>query len=119
MGQVAHGGHGEDGPVVAHQVELAHVQAGLLPRRPHVARGHVLGHVLSACHDALHLTGHAPAQRAADCFTQLQFAVHSRASNEPSRRFVLNVKAIVGTFNQEKALAGAFSVILKSSRTFV
>ena len=95
MGQVAHGGHGEDGPVVAHQVELAHVQAGLLPRRPHVARGHVLGHVLSACHDALHLTGHAPAQRAADCFTQLQFAVHSRASNEPSRRFVLNVKAIV------------------------
>ena len=65
MGQVAHGGHGEDGPVVAHQVELAHVQAGLLPRRPHVARGHVLGHVLATCHDALHLTRHAPAQRAA------------------------------------------------------
>ena len=65
MGQVAHGGHGEDGPVVAHQVELAHVQAGLLPRRPHVARGHVLRHVLATCHDALHLTRHAPAQRAA------------------------------------------------------
>ena len=32
----------------------------------------------------------------------------------------LNVKALVGTFNQEKALVlGAFSVILKSSRTFV
>ena len=26
---------------------------------------------------------------------------------------------LVGTFNQEKALVGAFSVILKSSRTFV
>ena len=31
---------------------------------------------------------------------------------------VLNVKALVGAFNQEKALAGAFSVIVKSSRTF-
>ena len=30
----------------------------------------------------------------------------------------LNVKALVGAFNQEKALAGAFSVIVKSSRTF-
>ena len=33
---------------------------------------------------------------------------------------VLNVKALVGAFNQEKALVGAFSVIyLKSSRTLV
>ena len=32
---------------------------------------------------------------------------------------VLNVKALVGDFNQEKALVGAFSVIMKSSRTFV
>ena len=30
----------------------------------------------------------------------------------------LNVKALVGAFNQEKALVGAFSVIVKSSRTF-
>ena len=32
---------------------------------------------------------------------------------------VLNVKALVGGFNQEKALAGAISVIVKSSRTSV
>ena len=32
--------------------------------------------------------------------------------------FVLNVKALVGSFYQEKALIGAFSVIVKSSRTF-
>ena len=31
----------------------------------------------------------------------------------------LNVNAPVGAFNQEKALVGAFSVISKSSRTFV
>jgi len=28
------------------------------------------------------------------------------------------VKALVGAFNQEKALVGAFSVIVKSSGTF-
>ena len=28
-----------------------------------------------------------------------------------------NVKALVGAFNQEKALVGAFSVIVKFSRT--
>ena len=32
---------------------------------------------------------------------------------------VLNVKALVGAFNQEKALVGAFSVIVKSSQSFV
>ena len=32
---------------------------------------------------------------------------------------VLNVKALVGAFNQEKALEGAFTVIEKSARTFV
>ena len=32
---------------------------------------------------------------------------------------VLNVKALVGALNQEKVLVGAFSVIVKSSRTFV
>ena len=32
---------------------------------------------------------------------------------------VLNVKALVGNFNWEKALEGAFAVIVKSSRTFV
>ena len=31
----------------------------------------------------------------------------------PSYHSVLNVKALVGTFNQEKALAGASSVIVK------
>ena len=31
---------------------------------------------------------------------------------------VLIVKALVGAFNQEKALVGAFSEIVKSSRTF-
>ena len=31
---------------------------------------------------------------------------------------VINVKMLVGTFNQEKALEGAFSVIVKSSQTF-
>ena len=31
---------------------------------------------------------------------------------------VLNVKDLVGAFNQEKALVGTFSVIVKSSETF-
>ena len=31
---------------------------------------------------------------------------------------VLNVKALAGAFNQEKALVGAFSVIVKFSGTF-
>ena len=31
----------------------------------------------------------------------------------------LNVKVLAGTFNQEKALVGAFSVIVKYSRRFV
>ena len=30
----------------------------------------------------------------------------------------LNVKALIGAFNQERALVGAFSVIVKSSGTF-
>ena len=33
--------------------------------------------------------------------------------------YVLNVKALVGAINQEKALVGSFSVIVKYSRTFV
>ena len=37
----------------------------------------------------------------------------------PVKHSILNVKALVGAFNQEKALVGAFSVIVKSSRTFV
>ena len=32
---------------------------------------------------------------------------------------VFNVKALVGTFNQEKILVGAFFVIVKYQRTFV
>ena len=31
---------------------------------------------------------------------------------------VLNVKSLVGAFNQEKAVVGAFSVIVKSLGTF-
>ena len=33
----------------------------------------------------------------------------------PAYHSVLNVKALVGTFNQEKALVGAFSVIVKTN----
>ena len=36
----------------------------------------------------------------------------------PVQHSVLNVKAVVAAFNQEKALVGAFSVIVKSSGTF-
>ena len=32
----------------------------------------------------------------------------------PVQHSVLNVKALVGAFNQEKALVGAFSVIVKT-----
>ena len=32
---------------------------------------------------------------------------------------VLNVKALVGTFNQERALVGAFSVIVKTDGLFL
>ena len=32
---------------------------------------------------------------------------------------VLNAKALVGAFNQEKDLVGAFSMIVKSSERFV
>ena len=47
--------------------------------------------------------------------------VSGRALDDGSRRFhnYLNVIALVGTFNQEKALVGTFSVIVKYSRTFV
>ena len=34
-------------------------------------------------------------------------------------QYVINVKALVDAFNPEKALAGAFSVIVNSSRTFI
>ena len=37
----------------------------------------------------------------------------------PVYHSVLNVKALVGVFNQEKALVGAFSVIVKFSRRSV
>ena len=37
---------------------------------------------------------------------------------EEAPNSVLNVKALEGTFNQEKALVEAFSMIIKSSRTF-
>ena len=43
-----------------------------------------------------------------------------QTKDHPKRMFkTLNVKALVGTFNQKKALVGAFSMILKYSRTFV
>ena len=52
--------------------------------------------------------------------------ITSRAWNEGPQRFhnhssVLNVKMLVGAFNQEKALVGAFNVIakLQSLRMFV
>ena len=37
----------------------------------------------------------------------------------PVLQSVLNVKVLEGIFNQEKALVGDFSVIVKSSRTLV
>ena len=64
------------------------------------------------------------------------FTITSRASNEGYAKVpedssycgvnalalcvnsVLNMKALVGAFNQENALVGAFSVIVKSSGTF-
>ena len=48
-----------------------------------------------------------------------QRALDIRAVYEPSRSFTvpggifLNVKVLVGAFNKEKALVGAFSVIVK------
>ena len=36
----------------------------------------------------------------------------------PVYHSVLNVKALVGSFNQEKALVGAFSVIVKTDGLF-
>ena len=61
------------------------------------------------------------------CGTPLVYylGIEDRASNEPSPKFsqsrrrptlepsVLNVKAVVGAFNQEKVLLRAFSVIVK------
>ena len=43
-------------------------------------------------------------------------------ANQPARpclKCVLNVKALVGAFNQEKALVGAFSVIVQLHRLIV
>ena len=37
----------------------------------------------------------------------------------PVQHSVLNVKALEGGFNQERVLEGAFSVIVKSPRTFL
>ena len=41
------------------------------------------------------------------------FAKISQLQRRPTTASVLNVKAIVGAFNQEKALVGAFSVIVQ------
>ena len=35
------------------------------------------------------------------------------------KHIVLNVKVLVGAFNQEEVLVGVFSMIVKTSRTFV
>ena len=48
-----------------------------------------------------------------------QFHVYLQWVNAYCLNSVLNVKALVGAFNQEKALVGAFSVIVKSSQNFV
>ena len=42
-----------------------------------------------------------------------QFHVYFTVGSMPVKHSVLNVKALVGAFNQEKALVGAFSVIVK------
>ena len=41
-------------------------------------------------------------------------STYSRLMPLQLQHSVLNVKALVGTFNQEKALVGAFSVIVKT-----
>ena len=43
------------------------------------------------------------------------WGMYSFRSKIPIVNFVFNVKALAGTVNQEKALAGAFSVIVKNS----
>ena len=40
---------------------------------------------------------------------------YANQTNNQHLHSVLNVKALVGAFNQEKALVGAFSVIMKTS----
>ena len=48
------------------------------------------------------------------CASASQFHVNARLA-KCLNSSVLNVKAVVGTFNQEKALVGAFSVIVTNS----
>ena len=51
--------------------------------------------------------------------TMRRFAKISQSQRRPLiANRALNVKALVDSFNQEKALVGAFSMIVKSSRTF-
>ena len=45
--------------------------------------------------------------------SRTQFHVHLPWGHRQCLNSVLNVKALVGAFNQEKALVGAFSVIVK------
>ena len=47
-----------------------------------------------------------------------QFHIYLLWVNAFSINIVLNVKALVGAFNQEKAQAGAFSVIVQTDGTF-
>ena len=41
-----------------------------------------------------------------------QFHVYFTVGSTPVKRSFLNVKALVGAFNQEKVLVGAFSMIV-------
>ena len=49
----------------------------------------------------------------------LYVGVPSTYGLTPAHHSVLNVKALVGAFNQEKALEGAVSVIMKTDESFV
>ena len=51
--------------------------------------------------------------------TQIKMVWPKCASTFQGLNTVLNVKALVGTFNQEKALVEAFSVIVQLCRLFV
>ena len=76
-------------------------------------RGHLPAALLP---QELHVRVHGPHPR------KVSLGVAIIAGNEGSRRFHNygeSVTELVGTFNQEKALVGAFSVIVKSSGTSV
>ena len=66
----------------------------------------------------MHASRRVAILRVASAWSRTQFHVERPWGQRPfsivSYNSVLNVKALVGAFNQEKALVGAFSVIVKT-----